>query len=132
MDTELKRILYVEDDPSMQKLVNLVLETGGHYQITTYKTAKEALNQLPQIDVQMILLDVMLPDMDGIQLYNHIREMNTYQSTPIAFVTAKVEKHEIETYQKTGAIGVIVKPFVPTELTKTIRELWNTHLKSTH
>ena len=126
----LKHIFYVEDDPDIQQLVKLSLESLRSYELILSSSGMEALAMEDNISPQMVLLDVMMPGMDGVTLYKKLREKPAYQGLPIVFITAKVQKHEVEQYRQLGAAGVIVKPFSPDELVHLIGEFWRRHHES--
>lgn len=121
---ELVDILYVEDDPDIRALVTLTLETVGHYTVRTVNSGQEALAALESYPPQLILLDVMMPGMDGPGTLLAIRQLENGKNVPIIFITAKVQKQEQESYMALGAIGTISKPFDPMTLSATVRQLW--------
>ncbi len=123
----LKHIFYVEDDQDIQQLVQLSLASLHGFELTLASSGEEALAMADNIEPQMVLLDVMMPGMDGVALYNRLREKPAYQSMPIVFITAKVQQHEVSHYQQLGAAGVIVKPFSPDELAGLINTFWERH-----
>ena len=127
MSAELKQILYVEDDQDIQRLVQLSLESLCGYKLTVCSSGQEALELADSIQPQLVLLDVMMPGMDGVTLFKELREKPAYQNLPFVFITAKVQKHEVEEYRKLGAAGVIVKPFSPDELANLVGEFWRRH-----
>jgi CheY-like chemotaxis protein len=71
-----------------------------------------------------VLLDVMMPGMNGIQTFRSLKEMPQLLDTPIVFVTAKAQKHEIQQYKTLGAVDVIPKPFNPITLPADIQAIW--------
>lgn len=75
----------------------------------------------------LILLDVMMPGMDGPATLSALHALPETTSTPVIFMTAKVQKIEIENYRKMGAIDVIPKPFDPMTLAQTVRDIWARH-----
>ena len=121
---ELKRILYVEDEPDIQAVAKLALENIGGYTVEVCSSGSEALAKAPEFAPDLILLDVMMPEMDGIGTYKALREIAETATTPVVFMTAKVQKHEIEGYKELGAVNVITKPFDPMTLSETIKAIW--------
>ncbi|MDP3845329.1 MAG: response regulator [Pseudomonas sp.] len=122
--TSLSRILHVEDDRSIQAVAKVALEAVGGFQVLSCASGQEALDQVLAFDPQFILLDVMMPDMDGPQTLLQLRELVDIQRVPVAFMTAKVQPAEIEHYLSLGARDVITKPFDPMQLANQVREIW--------
>lgn len=120
----LSRILHVEDDCSIQAVAKVALETVGGFQVLSCSSGQAALEQVQAFDPQFILLDVMMPSMDGPQTLLLLRELVDIQRVPVVFMTAKVQPAEIEHYLNLGARDVITKPFDPMQLAKQVREIW--------
>lgn len=122
--TLLSRILHVEDDCSIQAVAKVALETVGGFQVLSCASGQAALEQVQAFDPQFILLDVMMPGMDGPQTLLLLRELVDIQRVPVAFMTAKVQPAEIEHYLSLGARDVITKPFDPMQLANQVRDVW--------
>jgi len=122
---ELKRILYIEDEPDIQAIARVSLESVGGFTTKICSSGEEGLQQTPLFDPQLILLDVMMPGMDGPATFQALHELKDYTNTPIIFMTAKAQPQEIQEYMSMGAIGVITKPFDPIKLPDDIRTIWN-------
>tara|TARA_R110000787_G_scaffold134055_5_gene246465 strand:+ start:207 stop:587 length:381 start_codon:yes stop_codon:yes gene_type:complete len=120
----LERILYAEDDGDIQQIAILALETLGGFTIQTCNDGLEVLAAIEDFAPQLLLLDVMMPNMDGPTALMKIREIAAFNKTPAIFMTAKVQPEEIKQYQDMGAIGVIAKPFDPMTLADQIRDVW--------
>lgn len=125
--TELKRILYVEDEPDIQTVARMALELIGQFEVTVCSSGEEALEKAEAADPQMILLDVMMPRMDGPTTLGHFQQMARFQDTPIVFMTAKAQPKEVEQFKSLGAVDVIAKPFDPMALPDALREIWARH-----
>ena len=122
---ELKQILYVEDDPDIQMVAQMALEVVGGLTLRTCSSGREALQAAQAGAVpDLILLDVMMPDMDGPATLAELRKLPALASTPAIFMTAKVQAAEVKYYKSIGAIGVIAKPFDPMLLAQQVRTLW--------
>jgi CheY-like chemotaxis protein len=121
----LRRILLVEDDPDIQSIVVLALESLGGFQVGVCGSAREALESAPSWAPDLILLDVMMPGCDGLATLSALRQTPSTAGVPVIFVTAKVQPHELARYREMGSLGVIPKPFEPETLPETIRELWS-------
>lgn len=122
---ELQRILHVEDDPSIQAVAKVALEAVGGFQVLSCSSGQAALDQLVAFAPDFILLDVMMPDMDGPQTLAHIAQLIDIEQVPVAFMTAKVQPAEIAHYRSLGARDVIIKPFDPMQLAAQVRKIWS-------
>lgn len=124
MSQTLKKILYVEDEPDIQTVASMALTAGG-FDVECYSSGEEALKRIPLYKPDLILLDVMMPGMDGPTTLKKIRENPESKDIPIIFMTAKVQAKEVEHYKQIGGMDVIAKPFDPMLLSQTIQEIWN-------
>ena len=124
MPKELKRILYVEDEPNIRTIAVTVLEAVGGFTVITCSSGKLALDAAPVANADLILLDVMMPEMDGPATLKALRQIPQTAQTPAIFMTAKVQAGEIQHYKSLGAIDVIAKPFDPMTLSAQINEIW--------
>lgn len=123
--TSLTNILYVEDDLDIQAVAQIALEVVGGYTLKTCSSGAEALAAIDGGFVpDLLLLDVMMPNMDGPTTLAELRKKTTTASTPVIFMTAKVQSSEQDYYFTLGAIGVIAKPFDPMSLSVQVRTLW--------
>jgi two-component system OmpR family response regulator len=120
----LNRILFVEDDPDILSVGQLALEGVGAFQVVACSSGSEALAVAPTFAPDLILLDVMMPVMDGPETLRQLRASAATSATPVVFMTAKVQRHEVEQYLALGAVNVIAKPFDPMTLATAIREIW--------
>ncbi|WP_404360312.1 response regulator [Methylotuvimicrobium sp. KM1] len=119
-----QRILYVEDEPDIQTVAKLALEMVGGFTVKTCSSGEEALAEAADFMPDLILLDVMMPGMDGPTTFNRLREQPIIAEIPIIFMTAKIQPSEIADYRSLGAIDVIAKPFDPMTLADQIRIIW--------
>ncbi|HSX86407.1 MAG TPA: response regulator [Pseudomonas sp.] len=122
---ELNRILHVEDDLSIQAVAKVALEVVGGFHVLSCASGQEALDQVQCFAPDFILLDVMMPDMDGPQTLAKIRQLVDIEQVPVAFMTAKVQPAEVAHYRELGAHDVIIKPFDPMQLATQIRTIWS-------
>lgn len=121
--SELKRVMYVEDDRDIQTIVRIALETVGKLELLICNSGAEALEKVEAFRPDFILLDVMMPGLDGPQTLEALRQMPAFSNTPVAFVTAKVQPQEIERLLELGAVDVIAKPFDAMTLASKVRAL---------
>jgi CheY-like chemotaxis protein len=123
----LNKIMLVEDEPDIQAVAVLALESIGGFTVETCNSGKEAIERAGGFAPDLILLDIMMPGMDGLVTLNSLREIPEIAKIPVIFMTAKVQSHEIDYYKKQGAIGVIPKPFDPMTLSETIKDVWENY-----
>lgn len=120
----LNRILFVEDDPDIQTVARLGLKAVGGFTVEICSSGREAVAAAPAFGPDLILLDVMMPGMDGISTLKALRELPETANTPIIFLTAKVQTHEVAHYKQLGVLDVIAKPFDPMTLSTTLNRIW--------
>ena len=121
----LQRILHVDDDADIQEVTRMTLEAIGGFTVATCASGQLALETVPDFMPDLILLDVMMPLMDGPTTLAKLRAEALTAHVPVIFMTAKVQSHETRQYLDMGAIGVITKPFDPMALCGQIRAIWN-------
>ena len=127
MVPKLKKILCVEDELDIQAIAKVALEAVGNFTVHMCGSGQDALDELREFSPDLILLDVMMPGMDGPTTYSSIRKMNDFQNVPIIFMTAKVMEADQNLYRSLGAAGIIAKPFDPMTLSSQIEEIWAAH-----
>lgn len=125
MREKLKSILYVEDDLHVRTTAKLVLEVLGKLEVRECSSGREAMYAAQDFHPDLILLDVMMPELDGIHTLAMLRRLPHLADTPVLFMTALTTAEDIERYVQAGAIGVIPKPLVPLRLTEQVQTLWN-------
>ena len=121
----LQRILYVEDEPDIQTVAKLALEMIGGYQVMICSGGQEALDKVGAFAPDLILLDVMMPGMDGPSTLQKLRADPATAAIPVIFLTAKVQSSEVAQYQELGALNVIAKPFDPMTLAAQVAACWD-------
>ena len=121
----LRRILMVEDEPDIQVVAKLALEAIGGFSVESCTSGAEALQVAPGFAPDLILLDVMMPGMDGPTTLVALRAVPDLAATPMIFMTAKAQAHEIARYKQLGALDVVAKPFDPMSLAATVLAIWN-------
>lgn len=123
----LNKILYAEDDPNIQKITRLSLEKIGKFEVRVCDSGVEALEAISDYNPDLVLLDVMMPNMDGPTTLKELRNIDRFSATPVIFMTAKAQVHEVQMYKELGVLDIIVKPFNAAELSSQITGLWNKH-----
>ena len=122
---ELRKILLVEDEPDIQIVARLALENVGGFSVEVCGSGIEAVEKAAGLDPDLILLDVLMPEMDGPATLQEIRKIPDLSEVPVIFLTAKVQAHEVEEYRRIGALDVIAKPFDPMGLSQSVKEIWD-------
>jgi len=118
-------VLVVEDDPDVLQILCIALQDIGGMKVTACANGQEALTRSQDVAPDLVLLDVMMPEMDGPTLYTRLRALAATRSVPVVFVTAKVAREEIAKLRRLGAAGVITKPFDPVRLPDQVLAIWN-------
>jgi len=121
----LRKILMVEDDPDIQTVAAFALEAVGGFEVAVCSGGAEALTCVDDFAPDLVLLDVMMPAMDGPSLLRILRERPGTASLPVIFMTAKAQPSEVAAYKALGALGVVTKPFVPMTLSHTLVSIWS-------
>jgi CheY-like chemotaxis protein len=120
---EVKRILYVEDEADIRAVAEIALKTVGGFELQICADGTEALDTAVAFAPDLLLLDVMMPGMDGPATLLSLWELEGVKGVPAIFMTAKVQAEEIESLKHLGAIGVIAKPFDPMILADQVTEM---------
>jgi two-component system OmpR family response regulator len=120
----LKHILCIDDEEDILQVTRLALETLGGFKVSVCRGSSTALAQVKSLKPDLILLDVMMPGMDGPSTLKMIHADPEVADIPVVFMTAKVQPAEVDHYLTIGASGVIGKPFDPMALPKQVETLW--------
>lgn len=120
----LTRILMVEDEADIQAVAKIALQAIGGFTVEMCSSGSQAITTALTFASDLILLDVMMPGIDGPTTLKALRELPQTADTPVIFMTAKVQPHEITHYKAMGALDVIAKPFNPMTLSATINSIW--------
>lgn len=124
------KILLAEDDPSIQAIAILALTRVGGHSVTTVKNGLEVLATVEKQVPDLILLDVMMPILDGFETCARLKATESTRDIPVIFLTAKAQMHEQHHGMNAGALGYILKPFDPMTLSQQIEEVIKTHAKA--
>lgn len=127
MSKELKSILYVEDDLHVRTTAKLVMEVIGKFDVRECGSGREALLAARDFQPDLILLDVLMPELDGVNTLAMLRRMPHLAEVPALFVTGLTSDADIARYMEAGAIGVIPKPVMPMRLSGQLQSLWSRH-----
>lgn len=123
----LRRILVVEDEDDIRTITRISLETVGGFEVTCCSSGEEALQVVPRLSPDLILLDVMMPGQDGPSTLLALRAQLGEALPPIIFMTAWVQTTELAQLRALGALTVISKPFDPMTLATTLQRIWEQH-----
>jgi len=116
------RVLYVDDEPDIREVAELALGLDPQFEVRTASSGAEALAIGREWQPHIILLDVMMPGMDGPETLSRLRGQPETLHTPVAFVTARAQQSEIQNFATLDAVGVIAKPFDPISLSVRVRK----------
>ncbi len=111
-----RRILVIDDEERIQEVVQTCLEILNGWEVLTASSGEEGLLQAQTQQPDAILLDVSLPGMDGLDIWQQLQENPTTQSIPVILLTARVQPADRERFARLGIAGVIPKPFDPVQL----------------
>lgn len=120
----LQRILYVEDDQDIQAVAKIALEMVGGFTLKICSSGQEAVDSIAAFTPDLVLLDVIMPGMDGPATLRRLREMPAAANIPMIFMTAKAQPKDVAEYLAMGAQGVIAKPFDPMRLANEVHMVW--------
>src|SRR5512145_3053426 len=110
-----KNILIVDDSESIREVVGFTLTNAGH-KVQVAVDGVDALRYFDGSKIDLVVTDLHMPNMDGIELIKKVREMEAYKFIPILFLTTESQQAKKEEAKNAGATGWIVKPFVPEKL----------------
>jgi CheY-like chemotaxis protein len=116
------RLAWVEDDPQIRKLVQAALRASRH-ELHFATNGREGLELVERVRPDVVFTDVSMPEMDGLLMVDAIRANPELASTRVVFVTASIQRDQIERYTARGAAAYIAKPFSPAELRAHIERL---------
>jgi len=120
----LKSVLYVDDEPDIREVVEMALNLVLGIDVRTCGSGAEALALLPGFMPDLVLLDVMMPGLDGPATLTRIRSDAALSHIPVVFMTAKALPQEVDRFMSLGAVGVISKPFDPMQLAARVQKIW--------
>lgn len=120
----LSEILYAEDESDIREIAKIALEDVGGFNVKYCTNGNEVVETIKHYKPDLLLLDVMMPLMDGPTTMQNVRKIPGYENIPVVFMTAKIQSSEIAQYKSMGAIDVISKPFDPMLLSENLRTIW--------
>lgn len=120
------RILYVDDEPDLREIVQISLGLDPEFTVRSCSCGRDAVAAAAEWLPDLVLLDVMMPDMDGPATLARLRQSPKTSGIPVIFMTARAQQRELERFRALGADGIISKPFDPLTLAAHVREQMQT------
>lgn len=117
------KVLLVDDEEDIRKIGRLSLQSVGKFETVLASSAAEAIALARSERPDLILMDMMMPGMDGLEALAELKRLPELKAIPVLFMTARVQRDEVEQYLRLGAIGVVQKPFDPMLLPSEIRRI---------
>ena len=124
----LDKILIIDDDEDILFITKCCLKTLPNIVVMCASSGAAGISESINFHPDLILLDVMMPKMDGIDTLKGLRQIPSLEKTPVVFFTAKIQYDEIQSYLNYGIVDVITKPFDPINLPIRVLDIWNTYI----
>ncbi len=122
-DSVLKKILIADDSPTMRSLIASTLDAMDDFELFEAANGFEALRILPREKVDLVLTDINMPDINGLELVSFVRNNPHYKNTPLVIISTEGSERDREKGMALGADAYLVKPFSPEELQRLVAEL---------
>ena len=123
-DRPLNRICYVEDDEDIQRIVRVSLERIGKMTVEVVSDPMVAIGAITAFKPDLVMLDWMMPGMDGPTLFRKMKQLPEVSALPVVFITAKTTQRDMDELVALGAAATISKPFSPRDLPEQLRSIW--------
>ena len=123
-ERSLERICYVEDDEDIQRIVRMSLERVGKMTVEVVSDSNQALGVMARFKPDLVMLDWMMPGMDGPTLFRKMKQDPQTAALPVVFITAKATQRDMDELIALGAAATISKPFSPKDLPDQLRAIW--------
>ncbi len=121
------KILYVDDEDDIREIAQMSLELDPEFEVRLCSSGHQALQEVTDWQPDLILLDVMMPEMDGPETLRRLAAAPSTAAIPVVFITARTQTHEVARFLSMGAVGVIAKPFDPMKLAGEVKRLAKMH-----
>lgn len=122
MDDRTYKVLVVEDSPAMRALVGSTIESVEGVEVTEAVSGFEALKVLPRESFDLIVTDINMPDINGLELINFVKKNPNYREVPLIIISTEGTDRDREKGLKLGAVAYLTKPFEPQELLEHVRK----------
>lgn len=120
----LQRILLADDEPDILEISRIALESVGGFEVSVCSSGKGLLDRISEFEPDLIVVDVLMPDMTGPEIFEEIRRRPEFDEIPVIYLTGVIQEEELEDLRKTGVADVILKPFDPMTLADRINGIW--------
>ncbi len=120
----LQRILLADDEPDILEISRIALETVGGFEVSVCASGRTLLERLSEFEPDLVVVDVLMPDMTGPEVLEEIRRLPEFDAIPVVYLTGVVREEELEGLLETGVADVILKPFDPMTLADRINGIW--------
>ncbi|MDH3813726.1 MAG: response regulator [Acidobacteriota bacterium] len=120
----MQRILIADDEPDILEISRIALETVGGFEVSVCSSGKTLLERLPEFGPDLVIVDVLMPDMTGPEVFEEIRRRPEYDEVPVIYLTGVIQEEELEDLRETGVADIILKPFDPMTLADRINGVW--------
>lgn len=117
------RVLYVDDEADIREVAAIALSLDPDIAVETARSGREAIARAQRGGIDLVLLDVMMPELDGPATLAQLRAHPVTRDLRVVFTTARTQRQEIEQYMSLGAVGIVRKPFDPMTLAQEVRAL---------
>ena len=124
----LQRILLADDEPDILEIARIALETVGGFEVSVCSSGKKLLERLSEFEPDLVIVDVLMPDMTGPEVFEEIRKRPEFDEIPVIYLTGVIQEEELDDLHKAGIADVILKPFDPMTLADRVNRIW----KGTH
>jgi CheY-like chemotaxis protein len=121
---KLQRIMLADDEPDILEISKIALESIGGYEVAVYTSGRALLEELTEFGPDLIVVDVLMPDLTGPQVLEQIRRVSEHANTPVVYLTGVMQREGDEDLRATGVVDVILKPFDPMTLADRIDGIW--------
>jgi len=125
MMANLTKILLADDEADIRTICTMALETIGGFEVKTCASGQGVLDCIDEFAPDLVVLDVMMPELDGPNTLIKLKEDRATATTPVVFLTARNRPEDVRHYQDLGALAVVSKPFDPMTLSRTMQEIWD-------
>ncbi len=126
----LKSLLIVEDEEDIIEILKIAIEHDSNIHLSIALDGEEGFKRANLDKPDLILLDVLMPGKNGLELMDDLKSNGILREIPVVFITSRVQKNEMIEYKKRGALGVIEKPFAPLEIVSKLQSLWLEYQKT--
>lgn len=118
--------MIADDESDILEVARIALEMVGGYEVVVCESGGELLQRAPDFDPDLIIVDVLMPDLGGHEVFEQLRNLEEFNNTPIIFLTGLIHEDELDVLRSYGAADIILKPFDPMTLADRVAGIWKT------